>query len=93
MSEDGVHGSPAAREKFARDHRDYDNPHPKAARPAARRGGHSPVPHKPPTVKHVAVPTTQEHHFVEKLTSSPSSEPNVSMMDGRRSRRRTANIA
>ncbi len=68
MSEDGIYGSPVAREKFAREHPDYGNPHP-SARPPARtpaQGGHPPLPHKPPVQKHVAVPTTQQHHFVKK---------------------------
>ena len=69
MSEDGIHGSPASVEKFARDHPDYNNPnaqaHPLVRRPA-HTGGHPPISHKPPKQKHVAVPTTQEHQFTKK---------------------------
>ena len=65
MSEDGVFGSPAARERFAREHPDYGNPHP-STQSAAHGGGHPPLPHKPPKQKHVAVPTTQQHHFTKK---------------------------
>ena len=69
MSEDGIHGTPASVEKFARDHPDYNNPNAKA-HPQVRRpthpGGHPPISHKPPKQKHVAVPTTQEAHFTKK---------------------------
>jgi len=61
MSEDGIHGSPAAREKFAREHPDYGNPH-----SSAHGSTHSPIPHAPPKEKHVAVPTTQQHQFTRK---------------------------
>lgn len=69
MSEDGIHGSPASVEKFARDHPHYNDTDGKAHKPVhrpAHAGGHPPIPHKPPKQKHVAVPTTQEHHFSKK---------------------------
>lgn len=69
MSEDGIHGSPAARERFAREHPDHGNPNPPArppARSAAHGGGHPPIHHAPPKQKHVAVPTTQQHQFTKK---------------------------
>ncbi len=58
MSEDGIHGTRASVEQFARDNPHYNDTDGKAHPP--------PVAHKPPKQKHVAVPTTQEHSFVKK---------------------------
>lgn len=69
MSEDGIHGTPMSREKFARDHPDYNNPNAKAhppVRQSSHPGGRSPIPDAPPKQKHAAVPTTQEHSFTKK---------------------------
>lgn len=69
MSEDGIHGTRASVEQFARDHPDYNNTDGKAHKPVHRlthTGGHPPIPHKLPKQKHVAVSTTQEHQFTKK---------------------------
>ncbi len=70
MSEDGIHGTPASNEKFARDHPHYNDTSGKAGPAPVRRpmhtGGQSPISHKPPTQKRVAVPTTQQHQFTKK---------------------------
>jgi len=54
VSEDGIYGSPAAREKFAREHPDYGNPHP--------GNGH----HKKPAEKKAAAATTQVNHYSKR---------------------------
>lgn len=69
MSEDGIHGTRASVEQFARDHPHYNDTDGKAHPPVHRpthTGEHPPISHKPPTQKHVAVPTTRETQFTKK---------------------------
>ena len=66
MSEDDIHGSPAARERFAREHPGWGTSHPGPRRPAGGTpsGGHPSAPHhKKPPAKQAAAATTKENHY------------------------------
>lgn len=70
MSEDGIHGTPASNEQFARNHPNYNNSGPTVARTAGRppvhKGGRPPIHHVPPKQKDATIPTTRENHAVKK---------------------------
>ena len=66
MSEDDIHGSPASRERFRREHPGWGDPHPGSKDPASGTpsGGHPSAPHhnKSPAKK-VAAATTRVNHY------------------------------
>ena len=90
MSEDDIHGSPASRARFLREHPGWGDPHPHqgAARPAEHkstihRGGTPPLHHAPPKKKDAAIPTAHESKFTKKTCDLISLEA-ICQHDGRK---------